>query len=421
MTAAIRVEGLGKEYLLGRPTGYGTLREAIAGAADRLRTRMVRATRPSGGRERLWALRDVSFEVGAGQVVGVIGANGAGKSTLLKILSRITEPTLGRVVLDGRVGSLLEVGTGFHPELTGRENIYLNGAILGMQRTDIKRRYDEIVEFAEVQRFLDTPVKHYSDGMYLRLAFAVAAHLEPEILLVDEVLAVGDARFQRKCLGKMEDIADRQGRTVLVVSHNMGTIQRLCSQSLFLEAGRLVEMGPTPAIVARYLRDVTGSAQPEQWIDLSAASRRGTGEARFRRVRYTSGVIDAGNQPYPNGPLEFLLEIESDAPRTVASMGVIISDRNGTKLVNADILASGTGLELHMGSNVVRLTIEALHLNPGTFHVALWMGETVGSGFDLVEPALELDVVALESASLSVPLGAEYGAVTSRVSLEVLS
>jgi lipopolysaccharide transport system ATP-binding protein len=203
--------------------------------------------------EEFWALKDVSFEVKRGEVIGIIGKNGAGKSTLLKIVSRITEPTAGRVRLRGRVASLLEVGTGFHPELTGRENIFLNGAILGMTRREIRRKFDEIVAFAEVEKFLDTPVKHYSSGMYVRLAFAVAAHLEPEILIVDEVLAVGDAEFQKKCLGKMDEASKREGRTVILVSHNMSAVNSLCSKGIYLEHGRLQTIGDTKVVVSKYL------------------------------------------------------------------------------------------------------------------------------------------------------------------------
>ena len=232
MTVAIKVENLSKKYVIGAAQErQDTLRDWLVAAGRSLRRR------PTAENE-FWALRDVSFEVQRGEVVGVIGRNGAGKSTLLKILSRITEPTSGRAYINGRVGSLLEVGTGFHPELTGRENIFLNGAILGMRRTEIARKFDEIVAFAEIEKFLDVPVKRYSSGMYVRLAFAVAAHLEPEILLVDEVLAVGDAAFQKKCLGKMGDVA-REGRTVLFVSHNMSAMQRLCQNAIFLQDGRL--------------------------------------------------------------------------------------------------------------------------------------------------------------------------------------
>lgn len=245
---ALRVEGLSKLYRIGeRRPPYRSLRESIAGAASALVGRRKRAAP-----ETIWALRDVSFEVASGEVIGVIGGNGAGKSTLLKILSRITEPTGGRVELRGRVGSLLEVGTGFHLELTGRENIFLNGAILGMKRAEIVRRFDEIVAFAEVERFIDTPVKHYSTGMYLRLAFAVAAHLEPEILLVDEVLAVGDAAFQKKCLGRMESVAS-EGRTVLFVSHNMGAVSNLCGRTIWLNQGRVECDGESQGTIRAYL------------------------------------------------------------------------------------------------------------------------------------------------------------------------
>ncbi len=249
---AIRVENLSKRYRIGvTPTRFryhDTLRERLTEWVKS----PLRGLRRASPDEYVWALQDVSFDVEEGQVLGIIGRNGAGKSTLLKVLSRVTEPTRGTVTVRGRVGSLLEVGTGFHPELTGRENIYLNGAILGMKRAEIDRKFDEIVAFAEVEKFIDTPVKRYSSGMYLRLAFAVAAHLEPEILVVDEVLAVGDAEFQKKCLGKMSDVA-QQGRTVLFVSHNMSAILRLTQEAIVLEKGRLVKRAPTPEAVDYYL------------------------------------------------------------------------------------------------------------------------------------------------------------------------
>jgi lipopolysaccharide transport system ATP-binding protein len=259
-SAVISAEGLGKKYLIGHSEEterYPTLRDAvmrksshfIRRAGDLLHGRQLIAGNKI---EEFWALKDVGFEVKPGEVVGIIGRNGAGKSTLLKVLSRITEPSVGRVAIRGRVASLLEVGTGFHPELTGRENIYLNGAILGMSRADIQRRFDEIVSFSEIEKFLDTPVKRYSSGMYVRLAFAVAAHLEPDILIVDEVLAVGDAQFQKKCLGKMGEVASHGGRTVLFVSHQMGMVTSLCQRGILLEAGRVVFDGKVPDAVAKY-------------------------------------------------------------------------------------------------------------------------------------------------------------------------
>ena len=265
---AIRVEHLSKAYQIGGQQngesrfGYRALRDVLADGVRSIGRRFLRTDDGDGGKsaeQTLWALNDVNFEVQQGEVLGIIGRNGAGKSTLLKILSRITEPTKGQVTLRGRVGSLLEVGTGFHPELTGRENIYLNGAILGMKRAEIVRQFDAIVAFAEVERFLDTPVKHYSSGMYMRLAFAVAAHLEPEILLVDEVLAVGDAQFQKKCLGKMENVA-KEGRTVLFVSHNMAAMRSLCEKGVLLEAGSVGYMGNIGDCIQRYLtQDVQGA------------------------------------------------------------------------------------------------------------------------------------------------------------------
>jgi lipopolysaccharide transport system ATP-binding protein len=277
MATAIVAQGLSKQYRIGElQAGYGTLRDSMARAARRL----------AGGLQHhhhyqeIWALRDVSFDVPEGQVLGVVGRNGAGKSTLLKLLTRITTPTEGRAEIRGRVGSLLEVGTGFHPELTGRENVFLNGAVLGMRRREIQRKFPEIVEFAGVERFIDTPVKRYSSGMYVRLAFAVAAHLEPEILLVDEVLAVGDAEFQRRCLGRMQDFGS-SGRTVVFVSHNMQAVARLCHRTMLLDEGQIVRDGPSPETVAYYLQSGHGTGSYREWPELSA----GNDIARLRWVR----------------------------------------------------------------------------------------------------------------------------------------
>ena len=261
---AIEVRGISKQYRLGAASGdrqysYKSLRDVLAAIPARLFGRN-RTNKP----RTFWALKDISFDVAEGEVVGLIGRNGAGKSTFLKVLSRVTDPTEGRILLRGRIGSLLEVGTGFHPELTGRENIFLNGAILGMRRAEIARQFDEIVAFAEVEKFIDTAVKHYSSGMYLRLAFAVAAHLEPEILLVDEVLAVGDAAFQKKCLGKMGDVA-KQGRTVIFVSHNMTALRALCTRAVWLNEGKTMEDGPAETVVNHYLQK---NAAPQSGIAL---------------------------------------------------------------------------------------------------------------------------------------------------------
>ena len=385
---AVRAEGLSKQYRLGRMERYPTLRDALVGAVRRPFTRAS----ASGSAETLWALRDVSFEVGRGEVLGVIGHNGAGKSTLLKILSRIAEPTAGRAVLQGRIGSLLEVGTGFHPELTGRENVYLNGAILGMRRAEIARQFDQIVAFAEVERFIDTPVKHFSSGMYMRLAFAVAAHLEPEILIVDEVLAVGDAAFQRKCLGRMEDVA-HGGRTVLFVSHNLDAVRRLCGRCLLLQHGRIDTLGGTTDVIARYLARDARAGGPEDWIDLAGVHRAGTGQARFAALRYSSRNSAYAGYPYPGGPLEFELAIESSVTVSVDSMAVHLSSPSGTRLVNADIISLGRILELRPGRTVVRLDLEALHLSPGVYAGGLWLGPTLGQPLDHIESGFSLEVV----------------------------
>lgn len=310
---AIWVEDLGKRYRIGNlPSGYRTLRDALA---ELVRAPAKRASSdgrdesPSSPMGTIWALRHVSFEVPRGQVLGVIGKNGAGKSTLLKLLSRITEPTEGYAEIQGRVGSLLEVGTGFHQELTGRENIYLNGAILGMKRAEIERKFDEIVSFAEVETFIDTPVKRYSSGMYLRLAFSVAAHLEPEILLVDEVLAVGDAEFQRRCLGKMSDVA-REGRTVLFVSHNMSAIMRLTEETIVLDKGRLILNAPTPEAVDYYMTSGLARSGERIWKE----GERPTAASPFRplslRVLSAQGeVVDQMRSTQPiTVEFEYMLE-----------------------------------------------------------------------------------------------------------------
>jgi lipopolysaccharide transport system ATP-binding protein len=273
---AMRLEGLGKQYRIGRTRApYKTLRESLAQSLVAPLVKVRSAFHGSGfqsasGDNTFWALENICYQIRSGEAVGIIGRNGAGKSTLLKILSRITEPTTGFADISGRVSSLLEVGSGFHPELTGRENIYLNGAILGMKRGEINRKFDEIVSFAEIEKFIDTPVKHYSSGMYLRLAFAVAAHLEPDILLVDEVLAVGDATFQRKCLGKMGEVA-RGGRTVLFVSHNMGAVAQLCTRALWIESGRLRSAGDPSDIVAAYMSSTSSGSNGSVSLSISQA------------------------------------------------------------------------------------------------------------------------------------------------------
>jgi len=294
---AIHVDGISKQYHIGsKQPEFTTFRETVVEALKspfRRAGSLLRghATGAAELNEEIWALKDISFEVKLGESIGIIGHNGAGKSTLLKILSRITEPTEGYADLYGRVGSLLEVGTGFHPELTGRENIYLNGAILGMARAEINRKFDEIVSFSEIERFIDTPVKHYSSGMTVRLAFAVAAHLEPEILIVDEVLSVGDAAFQKKCLNKMEDV-EKQGRTVLFVSHNMPAVTRLCERTLLLNHGELIADGPSSQIVGAYLNAGMGTMAIREWDDLKKAPGDEVARLCAVRVKTEAGEVD---------------------------------------------------------------------------------------------------------------------------------
>ncbi len=335
MTTAISVKGLSKRYRIGAAQTkfrYGMLRDVFV---DSL-TAPIRFAKSLAGNSNngssaknnnfIWALKDVSFDLDEGKVLGIVGRNGAGKSTLLKILSRVTEPTEGTVSVRGRVGSLLEVGTGFHPELTGRENIYMNGAILGMKRTEIDKKFDEMVEFSEVAQFIDTPVKRYSSGMYLRLAFAVAAHLEPEILVVDEVLAVGDAEFQRKCLGKMNDVA-QQGRTVLFVSHNMSAILRLTQEAIVLKKGQLIKRAPTPEAVDYYLASGQAESGERVWDaeDVPAAS------APFRPIRLrlkdrTGKVVDTVRS---TEPITVEWEYQLDAPVTGLRVGMYLNTMRG--------------------------------------------------------------------------------------------
>ncbi|HEY2074037.1 MAG TPA: polysaccharide ABC transporter ATP-binding protein [Gaiellaceae bacterium] len=337
----ITAESVGKRYVLGERESYRALRDVIAGAvtAPVRRVRQRRSPRPE-----IWALEDVSFTLGRGEVLGLIGANGAGKSTLLKILSRITDPTKGRVVLRGRVGSLLEVGTGFHPELTGRENIMLNGTILGMRRAEIVRRFDEIVEFSGAAKFLDTPVKRYSSGMQVRLAFAVAAHLEPEILLVDEVLAVGDAEFQQKCLGKMRDVT-REGRTVIFVSHNLAAVRSLCPRALVLEKGRLVFDGPTEDGVHRYLGHAEGERNAavveEKDLQLRISKERLYSDQPFFECTRIA-VLDEEGLPCSafGSDEEIAIEVDYTVFRPIPALRVLVSlaDENQVPVLRTETI-----------------------------------------------------------------------------------
>jgi lipopolysaccharide transport system ATP-binding protein len=388
---AISVRDLGKQYQLGLRATHRTLREALVdGFRGAARSVGRRSSRQAP--EKFWALRDVSFDVAHGEVVGIIGRNGSGKSTLLKILSRIVEPTTGCVDLEGRVGSLLEVGTGFHPDLTGRENVFLSGAILGMRRAEIAEKFDEIVEFAEVERFIDTQVKHYSSGMYMRLAFSVAAHLEPDILVVDEVLAVGDAAFQKKCLGKMGTVA-RHGRTVLFVSHNMGAVVSLCSRAILLDAGRLVLDSDPMSVAARY--QATLMAAPSESSELSSAEHFGSGKARFVTLRLVPERRDgsAREMMCTGSRLRIETRIVCHAPVDSANVGITIYDASGYRLVDANTAMQGRFVSMRAGDDaVVAFTLNELRLKPGTYLVGLWMGRGSVEDIDGVLYAATLEV-----------------------------
>jgi lipopolysaccharide transport system ATP-binding protein len=364
---AIRVEKLGKRYRIGERETYRALRDTLTGVVT-APLRKLRSGRQVATDNTIWALRDVSLEVAPGEVLGVIGHNGAGKSTLLKILSRITEPTEGRAEVRGRVGSLLEVGTGFHPELTGRENIFLNGAILGMKRVEIARRFDEMVAFAGVERFIDTPVKRYSSGMYLRLAFAVAAHLEPEILLVDEVLAVGDAAFQKKCLGRMSEVA-REGRTVLFVSHNLPSVEKLCQRVIIVDGGRLVMQGDPVACIASYLN---AHSEPSAGVDLAAIPRL---DPRLVPV-YTHLELraDDGTPVSTVGSgeaLEFHLSYSAAGTIVSPSFGIIVSNGMGMPLFFLQTRTQHGLLESAPAHGHVICRLDRVPLVPGDYMLTL--------------------------------------------------
>lgn len=397
----ISVENLSKRYLVGHRAersgayNYTALRDVLG---REIRNFGRKAFDVARGRqvvqgdtvEEYWALKDVSFEVQQGEVLGIIGRNGAGKSTLLKILSRITDPTLGRVILRGRVASLLEVGTGFHPELSGRENIYLNGAILGMNRAEIRKKLDEIVAFAEVEGFLDTPVKRYSSGMHVRLAFAVAAHLDPEILIIDEVLAVGDAEFQKKCLGKINEVSRREGRTVLFVSHNMGAITQLTERAILLSRGCLSRSGQSQSVAEAYLAD----ANYDRVVEFDARDRRefnGTGDARIALLRFdrSAPVFEF------NEALSFLLLIEGEKLTSRIRANITIYTRDGSAVgsaVGPEIAGLTAGEQREM-----RVTMPPSRLSPGSYYCAVSIGKgDLFSGlvdFDIVTHTLFFDVL----------------------------
>jgi lipopolysaccharide transport system ATP-binding protein len=410
---AISAQGLGKKYLIGHTAereSYVALRDVLVRGAHNLWRKAAdmargRAIVSGDTIEEFWALKDVSFEVKRGEVLGIIGRNGAGKSTLLKILSRITEPSEGRVMINGRVASLLEVGTGFHPELTGRENIYLNGAILGMGRAEIKRKFDEIVAFAEVEKFLDTPVKRYSSGMYVRLAFAVAAHLEPEILIVDEVLAVGDGEFQKKCLGKMSQVAEG-GRTVLFVSHNMVAVRSLCQRVLMISDGLLVVDGQVATVVTRYLALTHSSVLSAYWAE--KANAPGTSSLRIKRVQ-----VSADDPAHTVFTMQTALQVNTDY--WVLNTGMhshftyhLVND------VGITVLTSGGRAERAPGCYRATCKIPGNLLNSGKYHLNLLIvenGSTIVYSHEGIASFTVEDMVEREAGWL----GKEPGVVQPRL------
>ena len=402
MRPIISVDSLGKQYRIGAAESkHGTLREALMNVV-----RSPRRVFDHARAAKFWALRDVTFTAAPGDVIGVIGKNGAGKSTLLKILSRITEPTAGRAELYGRVGSLLEVGTGFHQDLTGRENVYLNGAILGMKRAEIAAKFDEIVAFAEVERFIDTAVKHYSSGMYLRLAFAVAAFLESEILVVDEVLAVGDVGFQKRCLGKMREVS-ASGRTVLFVSHNMAAIEALCNRCLYFSDGRLTAGGAPHELIGRYLAAET---QPKAaQIDLEHHSGRRAGSLPFmRRVSLATDRGEPATSIRMGTGLTLSVEYRSDRAMTPV-LGLVIKNNYGMPLFGLNNRVSCTsGFDAPSPSGEISCALRALPLMPDTYAVDLYFGDGYHD-HDVVYDAATFEVVAADVFGTGKLPGAECG------------
>jgi lipopolysaccharide transport system ATP-binding protein len=392
MKPIIEIDGLSKAYVISHQpqAAYGTLRDDIVNI---LRRPFQPHITQGAVRETVWALEDVSFDVRRGDIVGIVGGNGAGKSTLLKILSRIVEPTRGRATLRGRVGSLLEVGTGFHPELTGRENIFLNGAILGMGKKEITRKIDAIVDFSEVERYLDTPVKFYSSGMYVRLAFAIAAHLEPDILIVDEVLSVGDAAFQKKSLGKMRDTTHDEGRTVLFVSHNMAAIESLCTRAVFLKSGRMLTAGKTADVVREYLASVSEVVSQNL---AERTDRQGNGRLRFTSLGFRSGESGHYVDTAQCGQdLEFVVGFSGDKPLANATVSIVVYALSGQCLIDLESDMAGFRLGPIPKQGYISCRIKRLPLAPGEYFLNVYC-ESNGEIVDWVQNATTFDVGAGE-------------------------
>jgi lipopolysaccharide transport system ATP-binding protein len=421
----IKVENLGKKYILThqRNEPYTALRDVITNRVKSFGKGLLRtfipdhSSSPGPSHEEFWALKDVSFEIRRGESVGIIGRNGAGKSTLLKLISRITEPATGRVSINGRVASLLEVGTGFHPELTGRENIFLNGAILGMRRAEIIKKFDEIVAFSEVEKFLDTPVKRYSSGMYVRLAFAVAAHLEPEILIIDEVLAVGDAAFQKKCLGKMGDVA-KGGRTVLFVSHNMIAVQNLCDKVIWLNQGQIKEIGPVSSVVGEYMNSSIEAAAGRQWDNPETAP--GNDEVRIRRIFVRSLSGDKETTMTVDREIEIGVEFWSLMTDQDLALTLLFITAEGGIAFSTSTIHNRSLLGRHLNRGLYRChcRIPANFLNNTVYHIKLLVVRNQNNVVLMMDDALVFEV--LESAERrGAYFGKRPGAVAPMLSWEM--
>jgi len=397
----IKIENLGKKYLIRHQTqaNYNTLRDAITKHVKKTRKKAFtiyndQAKHLLSPKEEFWAVKDINLEIEQGDRIGIIGKNGAGKSTLLKLLTMITNPTTGRISINGKVASLLEVGTGFHPELTGRENIFLNGTILGMRRAEIKKKFDDIVDFAEVEKFLDTPVKRYSSGMYVRLAFAVAAHLNSDILIVDEVLAVGDIQFQKKCLNKMKELRSDE-KTVLLVSHNMSSILSLSNKCILLAEGKLIEKGVPQKVISVYTQSYRERSFGQ--TDLSSAEHYGNGKARFLSI-FMKPYDQNGNLlsfPLTGCNIEFMLKIKAFLKIKSTNVALIIYDKLGNRLIDVNTLIKGDSLSLSEGQEVVvKFNLQNVLLKPDTYTVGLWIGIANVADIDGVNYATSFEIEA---------------------------
>ena len=411
MSSIIQVNNLSKSFTISHEGSerYMTLRDAMTRRAKKLFSfPKSLGVKNNPAKEEFWALKDVTFNVLQGDRVGIIGRNGAGKSTLLKILSRITEPTTGSIKIKGRVASLLEVGTGFHPELTGRENIFLNGAILGMSRAEIKKHFDAIVDFAEIEKFLDTPVKRYSSGMYVRLAFAVAAHLEPEILVVDEVLAVGDAQFQKKCLGKMEDVSRNEGRTVLFVSHNMGAIQQLCSSSILMKKGRLLEKGDTGHILKLYMNE--GNVNNTLYEGPSTSQKK----IWFKKI-YVSDINGNIKEDFFHDEkiyVNFELGFNVDKQKHDYNLFLMVKDQNKVRIFAAESDVANT--------DKLRVVIDSEFLVRGSYSLHTFVHKAKVEQLDAVEDICNFNVID-NGSPFNIHGEYDYGKVFPRAQWEVIS